>query len=95
MNKTVSIHLAGTQFYIDETAYQKLSDYLDKIKKKFSDVQERQEIMADIEARIAELFLEKVKNERHVVQMEDIEEVIKIMGKPDDYVGDSEDDFTE
>jgi len=95
MNKTVSIHLAGTQFYIDETAYQKLSDYLDKIKRKFSDMQERQEIMADIEARIAELFLEKVKNERHVVQMEDVEEVIKIMGKPDDYVGDSEEEFTE
>lgn len=95
MNKTVSIHLAGTQFYIDETAYQKLSDYLDKIKRKFSDAQERQEIMADIEARIAELFLEKVKNERHVVQMEDVEEIISIMGKPDDYVGGPEEEYTE
>jgi len=95
MNKTVSIHLAGTQFYIDETAYQKLSDYLDKVKRKFSDVQERQEIMADIEARIAELFLEKVKNERQAVQLEDVEEVIKIMGKPGDYVSDSEEEYTE
>lgn len=95
MNKTVSIHLAGTQFYMDETAYQKLSEYLDKIKRKFSDANERQEIMADIEARIAELFLEKGKNERHVVQIEDVEEIIKIMGKPDDYVSDSEEEYTD
>lgn len=95
MNKTVSIHLAGTQFYMDETAYQKLSNYLDNIRRKFSDAKEREEIMADIEARIAELFLDKVKNERHVVQMEDVEEIIKIMGNPNDYVGDSEEEYTE
>ncbi|MBU2526847.1 MAG: PspC domain-containing protein [Bacteroidetes bacterium] len=91
MNKTVSIHLAGTFFHIDEIAYERLSQYLESIKKRFTNEAERLEIMNDIEARIAELFLEKVKNERQVVNLADVEEMITVMGAPEDYT-DAEND---
>ncbi|MGY5846705.1 PspC domain-containing protein [Salegentibacter sp. HM20] len=90
MNKTVNINLAGIFFHIDEDAYSRLQHYLDTIKRSFSDSQGRDEIIADIEARIAELFNEKLKNERQVIRIKEVEEVIAIMGQPEDYVLDDE-----
>lgn len=85
MNKTVSIHLAGVFFHIDETAYEKLHQYLESIKSRFGNVQERNEIMNDIEARIAELFSDKLDKNRQVINLNDVEEVISVMGEPKDY----------
>ncbi|RXG28496.1 PspC domain-containing protein [Leeuwenhoekiella marinoflava] len=90
MNKTVNINLAGLFFHIDESAYAKLQRYLDAIKRSFTDAQGREEIIQDIEARIAELFSERVKNERQVIGMAEVEEVINIMGQPEDYRLDEE-----
>lgn len=44
-------------FHIDEDAYNALQRYLNAIKRSFTDSQGRDEILADIEARVAELFL--------------------------------------
>ena len=90
MNKTVNINLAGLFFHIDENAYAKLQRYLDAIKKSFTDSQGRDEIIQDIEARIAELFSERVKNERQVIGLKEVDEVIEIMGQPEDYRLDEE-----
>ena len=75
MNKTVNINLAGTFFHIDEDAYRKLQRYLEAIKRSFTDSQGRNEIIADIETRIAELFNERVENEKQVVSVKEVEEV--------------------
>ncbi|WP_317045341.1 PspC domain-containing protein [Formosa algae] len=90
MNKTVNINLAGTFFHIDEDAYQKLQRYLDAIKRSFTDSQGRSEILADIEARIAELFNERVKHDKQVISSKEVEDVIAIMGQPEDYLVDDE-----
>jgi phage shock protein PspC (stress-responsive transcriptional regulator) len=90
MNKTVNINLAGTFFHIDEDAYRKLQRYLEAIKRSFTDSQGRNEIIADIETRIAELFNERVENEKQVVSVKEVEEVITIMGQPEDYIVDEE-----
>ncbi|MBT8267515.1 MAG: PspC domain-containing protein [Bacteroidia bacterium] len=90
MNKTVNINLAGIFFHIDEDAYSKLQRYLDAIKRSFTDSQGRNEIIADIEARIAELFNERVQNEKQVVSIKEVDEVIAIMGQPEDYMVDDE-----
>lgn len=90
MNKTVNINLAGTFFHIDEKAYQKLQRYLEAIKRSFTDSQGRNEIIADIEARIAELFIERMQNQKQVVSIDEVEQVIKIMGQPEDYIVDEE-----
>ncbi|WP_289024576.1 PspC domain-containing protein [uncultured Salegentibacter sp.] len=90
MNKTVNINLAGIFFHIDEDAYAKLQHYLDAIKRSFTNTQGRDEIIADIEARIAELFNEKKKEDRQVIGLKEVEEVIAIMGQPEDYMVDEE-----
>ncbi|WP_417856293.1 PspC domain-containing protein [Xanthomarina gelatinilytica] len=90
MNKTVNINLAGIFFHIDEDAYLKLQRYLEAIKRSFTDSQGRSEIIADIEARIAELFSERVKHEKQVITNKEVDEVIAIMGQPEDYLVDDE-----
>ncbi|KOS04619.1 phage-shock protein [Flavobacterium akiainvivens] len=84
MNKTVSINLGGFFFHIDEDAYRKLNHYLDAIRRSLSP-DGKDEIMADIEGRIAELLSEKIKNDKQVVGNKEIEEVIAVMGQPEDY----------
>lgn len=90
MNKTVNINLAGVFFHIDENAYSKLQRYLEAIKRSFTDSQGRSEILLDIEARIAELFNERIKDEKQVISIKEVEEVIAIMGQPEDYLVDEE-----
>ncbi|WP_426429774.1 PspC domain-containing protein [Winogradskyella sp. HB-48] len=90
MNKTVNINLAGIFFHIDEDAYLKLSRYLEAIKRSFTDSQGRSEIISDIEARIAELFSERIQNDKQVVGIKLVDEVITIMGQPEDYLVDDE-----
>lgn len=90
MNKTVNINLAGVFFHIDEDAYLKLSRYLEAIKRSFTDSQGQSEIISDIEARIAELFSERIQNEKQVVGIKLVDEVITIMGQPEDYLVDDE-----
>jgi phage shock protein PspC (stress-responsive transcriptional regulator) len=89
MNKTISINLGGMFFHIDEDAYQKLSRYFDAVKRSLS-TDGREEIMKDIESRIAELFQERIQNDKHVIGLTEIDAIISIMGQPEDYKIDEE-----
>ncbi len=91
MNKTININLGGIFFHIDELAYQKLKLYLDAIRRSLSDdSQGRDEILNDIELRIGELLSERITNDRMVINENDIDEITKIMGRPEDYSVDEE-----
>lgn len=90
MNKTVNINLAGIFFHIDEDAYLKLQRYLEAIKRSFTDSQGRSEIISDIESRIAELFNERVQNDKQVIRIKEVDDVISVMGQPEDYLVDDE-----
>lgn len=95
MNKTLNINLGGFFFHIDENAYQKLKRYLDAIAKSLGDdPQGKSEIIADIETRISELLSERITDVRQVVNESDIEEIIAIMGQPEDYA-EAEEGYTE
>ena len=85
MNKTVNINIGGLFFHIDEDAYQKLSKYFDAIKRSLSNSSGKEEIMKDIEMRVAELFTERQKSDKHVINTKDVDEVVAIMGQPEDY----------
>lgn len=94
MNKTININLAGIIFHVDEEAYRILTDYLAQLKAQFASIEGGDEIMMDIEARMAELFSAKLGDSRQVVGMVDVQEVIEIMGQPEDYA-DSDDATSE
>ncbi|RZJ98673.1 MAG: PspC domain-containing protein, partial [Flavobacterium sp.] len=90
MNKTVNINLGGMFFHIDEDAYQKLNRYFEAVKRSLSNSTGKDVIMKDIEMRIAELLTEKNRGDKQVVGMKDVEEVIVVMGQPEDYRIDDE-----
>lgn len=87
MKKTININLAGFVFYIDEDAYEELQKYLKNIKTYLGNTEGREEIIDDIESRIAELFSEKQKQ---VITLIEVSEVIEVMGQPEDYMSEDE-----
>jgi len=84
MNKTFNINLGSYPFAIDEDAYEYIQNYLDTIRRHFSASDGCEEILYDIEVRMAELFQEHLKG-RAIISMKEIDEVIMIMGKPEDF----------
>ena len=88
MNKTVSISLAGFSFMIEEQAYEKLNKYLHALRNSL-EKDEADEVMYDIEIRIAEIFKENL-DKREVVNSDDVEKVIAQLGTPEAIEGQSE-----
>ena len=86
MKKTFTINISGSVFHIDDDAFEKLQKYLHMLNKHFGIAVEGQEILQDIEARIAELFIEKTGNKAEVITDAMVDEVIARMGKPEDFM---------
>ena len=90
MKKTININLGGQPFIIDEEAFDILHGYLEALKDKFTNEAEQKEILSDIEARIAEVFTQRLGKIRAVVNEEDVVYIISLLGKPEDIAGESE-----
>ena len=95
MKKTFTINISGSIFHIDEDAYEKLQKYLHMLNRHFGVALEGQEILQDIEARIAELFIEKTANKVEVITDLMVDEVIARMGKPEDFMEPAEEESTD
>ncbi|MCL3780259.1 PspC domain-containing protein [Prolixibacteraceae bacterium JC049] len=91
MKKTFTINISGAVFHIDDDAYDKLRQYLNALNTHFGSSDEGHEIVSDIEARIAELFQEKMKGANTVVNLTWVDEVIEVMGTPQDFMEEDED----
>ncbi len=89
MNKTVTVNIGGIVFHIDENAYERFKKYLESIRVHFSGSEGRDEIMEDIESRIAEMFQDRIRDQKQVVTLTDVEEVTALMGMPEQF-GDEE-----
>lgn len=85
MKKNISINISGIIFHIEEDGYDKLKQYLDSINKYFSSYEDSSEIIADIESRIAEIFLSKLREGKQVITLEDINFLIATMGSVKDF----------
>lgn len=87
MKKTIQINIAGVVFNIEEDAYDKLNSYLRSIQQYFSSYEGSQEIVSDIEARIAEKFWTKDKTDAssQVITLERVNDLIKSMGSVADF----------
>lgn len=89
MDKTISISLGGFSFIVDDRAYLKLKSYLDEIRHSLHGMEGTDDIIADVETRIAELFKEKL-GVREVVNESDVEHIVQIMGRPEQYIDEEE-----
>lgn len=85
MDKTISISIGGFSFIVDDGAYSKLKTYLDEIRRSLNGMEGIEEVITDVEIRIAELFRERL-GVREVVNESDVDNVISIMGRPEQYV---------
>ena len=93
MNKTLNINLAGIVFHIDEDAFEILNNYLNALKNHFKNEEGADEILKDIEGRIAELFTERL-DKKEAISITDVNEVTAIMGNPSQYDDEIEEDQT-
>lgn len=85
MKKTISINISGILFHIEEDGYDTLRKYLEAINKHFSSYKDNQEIISDIENRIAEIFLSNLKNNKQVITAENVDKLIEKMGTIADF----------
>ncbi|XWW45138.1 PspC domain-containing protein [Fibrella sp. USSR17] len=90
MKKTISINISGVIFHIEEDGYEKLKSYLQSIQQYFSTYDDSQEIVTDIENRIAEKLLQNLKGDektpaRQAVTLEDVNGLIAKMGTVADF----------
>ena len=95
MNKTININLSSVFFYVNESAYLLLTSYITKLEKAFDETEGKDEILADVEARIAELFQEKKVHTNYVINEDDVTAVINILGQPEDFLSKEDDDLLE
>lgn len=93
MKKITSIDLGRLSFSIEEEAYQKLKNYLESVKKRIGNGADKEEVMLDIEIGMAEKLKESLLSSKEVIEVKDIDNLISIMGKPEDF--DSEDILNE
>jgi phage shock protein PspC (stress-responsive transcriptional regulator) len=87
MNKTLSVNIGGIVFHIEELAYDKLNRYLDAIKGYFTTSDGRDEIIQDIEGRIGEMFQERISVGKQVIVDSDVDQIIDLMGRPEQFAG--------
>ena len=90
MKITVSINLGGYSFNIDEDAYTELKIYLKNLELHFAGEESSSEILSDIETRMAELFRAKITSYKQVINIDDVRQVISVLGTPED-ISDNED----
>jgi len=84
MNKVINVNIGGVPFIINDDAFEYLESYLDALKAHFSKEEGTEEIIGDIEYRLAELFTESLGN-RKIVELSDIKSAIAIIGKPEEF----------
>jgi phage shock protein PspC (stress-responsive transcriptional regulator) len=85
MQQTITVHICGQHFFMDEDAHARLSSYLEKLQQRYRGVDGGDDIVADVESRLAELFAQKVNAQSGVVTLAVVQEAIAIMGEPEEF----------
>ena len=90
MKKNITINLCGRLFQIDEDAYELLQQYIESLRQSFGHEEGGEEIVNDIEARIAELFAELNQQGIEAITIEHVKDIISRIGKPEELAGEEE-----
>ena len=84
MKKVININFQGSVVPIEETSYELLKQYIESLRHYFANEEGRDEIINDIESRISELFQERLKKGSTCISDDDVNSIIKNMGRPQD-----------
>ncbi len=85
MKQTYNVNIGGRAYNIDADAYGLLDRYLDDISSRLNDSDV--ESMEDIEARIADIFDEKISSSMQVVNIEMVRRAMAVIGRPEMFGG--------
>jgi phage shock protein PspC (stress-responsive transcriptional regulator) len=85
MKQVININFQGRVVPIEVTAFELLKNYTESLNKHFANEQGKDEIINDIESRIGELFQERLKNGATCITDDDVNAVIKSMGRPEEF----------
>jgi phage shock protein PspC (stress-responsive transcriptional regulator) len=85
MKKIININLSGRVIPIEDAAYDNLQKYIDSLRRYFANEEGRDEIINDIESRVAELMSDKIKKGQSAITELDMEEIISSMGRVEDF----------
>ncbi len=85
MKQVININFHGRVVPIEVTAFEILKQYTESLNRHFAAEEGKEEIINDIESRIGELFQERLKEGATCITDEDVEAVIRSMGRPEDF----------
>ncbi len=85
MKKIININLSGRVIPIEDSAYEKLQAYIESLRRYFAKEESRDEIINDIESRIAELMSERVRKGADSITDADVDDIATSMGRPEDF----------
>lgn len=83
MKKTIHVEIADVDFILNGEAYDLLKDYLDQLSSLFAGLDEKEEIISDIEARIAEKLF-ALSKKSSVVTHDHVHKILSKIGSPDE-----------
>lgn len=90
MKETINVNIGQQAFTLDCDAYDRLTTYLSDLRRSIS--VDTDEVMGDIEIRLAELFAEELPSPMMVVTLAMVERAIERIGRPEDFASESEND---
>ena len=85
MNKVININFQGRILPIEEQSYDVLKQYIESLRVYFANEEGRDEIINDIECRVAELCDERLKKGTLCITQEDMNLIITSIGRPADF----------
>lgn len=85
MKQVININFQGRVVPIEQTAYEILKNYIESLNRFFANEEGKEEIINDIENRIAELFQQRLKDGSTCITDEDVNAIIRSMGRPEDF----------
>lgn len=85
MKKVININFQGRILPIEEMAYENLKQYIESLRTYFEQEEGKDEIINDIECRVAELCEDRLKKGAVCISEEDIDLIIISIGRPADF----------
>lgn len=84
MKQVININFQGRVVPIEVTAFDMLKEYTESLNRYFAQEEGKEEIINDIENRIGELFQERLQKGATCVTEDDVNNIIKSMGRPEE-----------
>ncbi|MBK8519374.1 MAG: PspC domain-containing protein [Chitinophagaceae bacterium] len=85
MKQVININFQGRVVPIEVTAFELLKNYTESLSRHFANEEGKEEIINDIESRIGELFQEKITKGATCITDDDVNAIIKNMGRPEEF----------